>query len=383
LLLGVSLLAASCPAGGWVKGTGEVDIVRSVEKRVEGLESFSSMTGDGSLSIGAGPKEGYRADNATSSRAFILSYSGDEPLVGMKRIEMGSAFSGTRTSILEAFSATEMEREETTALGTGGSQLVGTNTRISFNGTYMTASNLHQIFARDVSSHQKYSGTFDIDSSIKFGDLADRKPAIELAVVPEACTVEVGAPVTRNYTVANIGNLPVRGITLVDSRVGAVPLDRPDLNPGETATATSSFIVAREDLPGPLNDSVRATAADFQGNQASAAAVATLNLIAPPLNLTVAANRSCADIGDTVAYTCRVENVADLPVTVLNLTPSVGGPIPINLTLMPNESINLSANQTVVETIPPDHLNNSVSVSGITSEGERVRSYVELVLQPC
>lgn len=382
LLLGVGLLAASCPAGGWVSGTGEVDISRSVENRMDGFESFNSMTGDGSLQIGAS-KEGHNLDNnGTSSKAFSLSYSGDAPLVGIKRIEIGSPFSGTRTSILEAFSATEMEKEEMTVLGAGGSELVGTDTRISFNGTYMTASNMHQVFARDVSSHQRYTGTFEIDSSIQFGDLADRRPAIELSVVPGFCSVEVGAEVTRNYTIANVGTLPVQGITLVDSRVGPVPFSRADLNPGETATATSSFIVAREDLPGPLNDSIQATAADFQGNLAQDSKAATVRLI-PQLDLTVTASRSCADIGEVVVYTYNVENLGDLPITVLNLTDSVGGgPVFINLTLMPDERINLSANQTV-EMPLSDHLNNSVSVSGITSEGERVRCFAEFVLQPC
>jgi len=270
-----------------------------------------------------------------------------------------------------------------TVLGAGGSELVGTDTRISFNGTYMTASNMHQVFARDVSSHQRYTGTFEIDSSIQFGDLADRRPAIELSVVPGFCTVEVGAEVTRNYTIANVGTLPVQGITLVDSRVGPVPLSRADLNPGETATATSSFIVSREDLPGPLNDSIQATAADFQGNLAQDSKAATVRLILPKLDLTVTASRSCADIGEVVVYNYNVENLGDLPITVLNLTDSVGGgPVFINLTLMPDERINLSANQTV-EMPLSDHLNNSVSVSGITSEGERVRSVAEFVLQPC
>ena len=384
LLLGVSLLAASCPASGWVSGTGKVDISRSIENRLEGFESFNTLIGNGSLSMGTGSKEVHKPDNRTSSNVFSLTYSGDVPLVGLKRIEMGSALSGTKTSILEAFSATEMEKEETTALGRGGSQLVGTDTKISFNGTYMTSSNMHQVFTRDVSSHQRYTGTFEIDSMIQFGDLADRKPAIDLAVIPEFCSVEVGAEVTRNYSVANIGTVPVQGITLVDSRVGPVPLSRADLRPGEIVSAASSFVVGREDLPGPLNDTIQATAVDYQGNLASATAVASLNLIAPNLNLTVTASQPCADIGDEITYTYRIENVGDLAIAGLNLTDSIGGgPVSTNLTLMPGECLNLTANQTVEGTDLPGHLNNSVSVSGITSAGELVESFAEFVLQPC
>jgi uncharacterized repeat protein (TIGR01451 family) len=385
LLLGVGLLLASGPAGGWVSGTGTVDISRSVVNSMDEFEFYSAMSGNGNLDMGAGAKGFSKFEDGASARTARLSYSGNVPLVGLKRVERGSLLSGTRTSVEEAFSATEIEKEETTRVGSGDSQLVGTDTKLSFNGTYMTSSNMHQPFSTDISSHQRFTGNFEIDKMISFGGLADRRPSIALAVLPEESFAEAGAVVTRNYEVANIGNVPVQGLTLIDSRAGPVTLSKADLNPGEVASAAASFIVPEEDLPGPQNDSVQVTGVDFQGNLAAASAVATVNLIDPwGLNLTVIPVQQCAAVGEVVTYIYSIENVGDFAIVELNLTDSIGGgPIAINATLQPKERLNLTANRTMSEMDLPGPLTNIVSVSGINSVGEMVESSAEAVLQPC
>jgi uncharacterized repeat protein (TIGR01451 family) len=385
LFLGVCLLLASGPADGWVNGTGAVDISRSVVNRMEGFEYYNAMAGDGSLEIGHAAKDVSKSGNVLGTRTTRLSYSGDVPLVGQKRVERGSLFSGTKTSIEEAFSATEIEKEQTTSIGSDNSQLVGTDTKLSFNGTYMTSSNMHQLFSTDISSHQRFTGNLEINSQISFGGLADRKPSIALVVGPEVSFAEVGALVTRNYEVANTGTVPVQGLTLVDSRVGPVALSKTNLNPGEVASAVASFTILDEDLPGPLEDSVQVNGVDFQSNPAVASAAATVNLIGPwDLNLTVTATQPCATAGDVVTYIYTIENVGDFAISELNLTDSIGGgPIAINATLLPKESIALTANRAVNETDLLGPLTNSVSVSGFNSMGEMVGSSAVVVLQPC
>lgn len=384
LFLG-AMLFASIPAAGWVSGTGVVDISRSVVNRMEGFEYYNAMAGDGSLDMGLGAKDVSKPGNELGTRAIKLSYSGDVPLVGQKRVESGSLFSGTKTSIEEAFSATEIEKEQTTSIGSGDSQVVGTNTKLSFNGTYMTSSNMHKLFSTDISSYQRYTGNFEIDKEISFGGLADRRPEIALIVSPEASFAEVGASVTRNYEVANSGRVPVQGLTLIDSRVGLVSLSKTTLNPGEVASAVASFPVLYEDLPGPLNDSIRVHGVDFQSNPAVASAFATMNLIRPwGLNLTVTATSPCAQAGDVVTYIYTIDNIGDLAISELNLTDSIGsGIIPINITLSPKESIVLTANRTFTETDLPGPLTNSVAVLGFNSMGEMVGSSTELVLPTC
>jgi len=385
LLLGVGLLLSSGPAFGWVSGTGTVDISRSVVNRMEEFEYFSAMSGDGNLAIGHGAKEVSKFANGDSARTSRLSYSGNSPLVGLKRIERGSLFGGTKTSIEEAFSATEIEKEETTRVSSENSQYVGTDTKLSFTGTYMTSSKMHQSFSTDISSHQRFTGNFEIDNMISFGGLADRRPSIALVVRPEESFAEVGAMVTRNYEVTNTGSVPVQGLTLVDSRVGAVALSKTDLHPGDTASAVASFIVLEEDLPGPFDDSVQVNGVDLQGNPAVASAAPTVNLISLwGLNLTVIPIQQCAKAGEVVTYIYTIENVGDFAIGELNLTDSINGePIAINVTIQPKESIVLTANRTVIETDLQGHLTNRVAVSGFNSMGEMAGGSAEVALQPC
>lgn len=384
LLLGVGLLLSVGPALGWVDGTGTVEVSRSVVNRMEEFEHYSAMRGDGSLALGRGSDGASNFGISDPSKTASLSYTGDAPLVGLKRIERGSLFSGTKTSIMEAFSATEIEKEETTGIRSGGSQLVGTENKLSFNGTYVTSSNMHQIFAADISSHQRYSGKFEIVNTISFGSLTDRKPAISLSVLPEETTAGVGEAATRNYEVVNTGTVPVQGLALVDSRIGPVPLTKTSLNPGDSAFAVSSFIVQEEDLPGPLADSAEVRGFDLEGNQAVASAAATVKLISPGLNLSIIPLQSCAAAGEVVTYLYEIENAGEFAISGLNLTDSIsGGPIAINATLLPGESIALRADGGVIETDLQGPLNNSVTVTGLNSAGEMVGSSAVVVLQPC
>ena len=382
LLLGVSFIVASGIAGGWVSGTGEVDISRSVVNRIDDYEYYSTMAGDGSLQMGHIAKGSKNLEKGIFSGGLSLSYSGDIPLVGVKRIETGSPFRGTKTTFQEAFSATEMEREEMTRMG---SSVVATDTKLAFNGTYVTSSNSHQAFVRDISSHQRYTGTFEINNMIQFGSLADRRPALAVTILPQECFAEAGALVTRNYAVVNTGTVPVRGLDLVDSRFGPVLLSRTELSPGEVATGSLSFPLGEEALPGPQRDSVVVTAVDFQGNVAEATATATVNLIpARGLNLTVKACEACVRPGEIVTYVYAVENSGDLPIFDINLTDSISSsPIAVNLTLMPGEGLNLTTNRTVREADLPGPLKNVVSAAGINSEGELVGRTREVILLPC
>jgi uncharacterized repeat protein (TIGR01451 family) len=384
LLLGVGLLLSVGPTLGWVDGTGTVEVSRSVVNRMEEFEYYSAMMGDGSLALGRGSDGASKAGIGDPARTISLSYSGDAPLVGLKQVESGSLFSGTKTSIMEAFSATEIEKEETTGIRSGGSQLVGTENKLSFNGTYVTSSNMHQLFAADISSHQKYSGKFEIENTISFGSLTDRRPSISLVVSPEETFAGVGEAVARNYEVVNTGTVPVQGLTLVDSRVGPLTLSKTSLNPGDSTSAVASFIVREEDLPGPLTDLVDVKGFDIEGNQAAASSAATVKLISPGLNLTIIPLQSCAAAGEVVTYIYEIENAGEFTISGLNVTDSIsGGPIAINITLLPGENIALRADGGVIEKDLQGAVNNSVTVTGLNSAGETVGSSAVAVLLPC
>lgn len=378
LILGVVLSASTGAAAGWVSGTGAIEIARSTVDRINDIEHQTALAGNGSFDMVRFERGGQGVGGV---RGLCLSYSGDVPLVGMKRIETGSALAGTKTTVQESFSASEIEKEETTSLGT---QLVGTDTKLSFNGTYVTTSNRHQIFTSDVTSRQVFSGTFDIQKEIVFGSITDLSPSITIAVSPEESSAVVGGVVTRYYQVANVGPVPVQGLVLVDSRAGPVPLSRAALNPGEVATAEFSFVVNLEDLPGPLNDAVRVMGSDLQGTAAVASAAANISLAGSHgLNLTAIPLQGCAGAGEALAFTYIIENPGDRPVGGLNLTDSFGGPLAVEETIMPYGTLNLTRDATLPETEIYGPLTITVSISGIDSADDLVYASAAVVLRPC
>ncbi|MCL4859476.1 MAG: HYR domain-containing protein, partial [Caldilineaceae bacterium] len=95
----------------------------------------------------------------------------------------------------------------------------------------------------------------------------------------------VGDTVVYQVRVTNSGSVALNTLTAVDSRLGALTLDRTSLLPGQVAVATRSYVVQASDLPGPLQSSVAVAAMSAGGNRVTGNASNTVNLAPPGLSL--------------------------------------------------------------------------------------------------
>ncbi len=163
------------------------------------LEYYNIMYGDGDLEMDTTTVEAQRAgklsgttgnDSAQPLNLYEgtrMTYSGKTPLVGVKYIHSKAFWGGIGAEVTETFSVTEMDREETTffastnpasylkdpkkiaeMLGVSPVHTVGISTRNAFNGTWETNSRMHKFFSKDVKSHERFSGKFEVEKLLKF-----------------------------------------------------------------------------------------------------------------------------------------------------------------------------------------------------------------------
>ncbi|HSD57782.1 MAG TPA: hypothetical protein VLB04_06340, partial [Methanotrichaceae archaeon] len=182
-----------------VAGTGSFEVGVSVKDRELALEYYNIMYGDGDLEMDTTTVEAQRAgklsgttgnDSAQPLNLYEgtrMTYSGKTPLVGVKYIHSKAFWGGIGAEVTETFSVTEMDREETTffastnpasylkdpkkiaeMLGVSPVHTVGISTRNAFNGTWETNSRMHKFFSKDVKSHERFSGKFEVEKLLKF-----------------------------------------------------------------------------------------------------------------------------------------------------------------------------------------------------------------------
>ncbi len=181
-----------------VTGTGTFEVGVSVKDRTIALEYSNFMYGDGDLEMDTGTVEAQRAaklpgmDNGTSVPLNLwegsrITYSGKTPMVGMKYIHSKAFWGGIGAEITESYSVTEMDREDASyfastnpasyitdpraiqeMLKNSPVHTVAITTRNSFNGTWQTDARMHKMFSKDIKAHELFSGTFDVEKTIKF-----------------------------------------------------------------------------------------------------------------------------------------------------------------------------------------------------------------------
>ncbi len=72
------------------------------------------------------------------------------------------------------------------------------------------------------------------------------------------------------YTVTNGGNVTINDLSLSDDKLGALSLSASTLDPGDSATASASYIVTIADLPGPIVNTATAEGTSSDGQSISA-----------------------------------------------------------------------------------------------------------------
>jgi hypothetical protein len=181
-----------------VSGTGTIDIGVSVIDKTIALEYVNVLNGDGDFEYDSTQATAERAsnikatiDNKTRPVNLLdtvkMTYSGKVPLVGTKYIHSNAFYGGIGAQISEFISVTELDKtQDTYFASTDPSQSiqdlikkqamrdtslvhsVGMDTKMSFNGTWVTDAKWHKMFYKNVKIHEAFTGKFDVEKTLRF-----------------------------------------------------------------------------------------------------------------------------------------------------------------------------------------------------------------------
>jgi uncharacterized repeat protein (TIGR01451 family) len=143
-------------------------------------------------------------------------------------------------------------------------------------------------------------------------------------------TLSVGETITYVYTVTNTGETLLTDLSLVDDRLGEIPLSRTTLAPWERVTGSFSVTITEADLPGPFMNTVVVTAIDPSKKTVTDSDTLVLFDLSSDgaLTLLKTSGTTEAAVGDTITYTYTIANTGDVMLTDLVLTDDHIGEIP-------------------------------------------------------
>jgi uncharacterized repeat protein (TIGR01451 family) len=238
----------------------------------------------------------------------------------------------------------------------------------------------------------------------------DQNPAISL--VKSAAvggTGAVGDQITYTFTVTNTGNVTVSAIEIDDATIGVsgLAITPSTLAPGQTGTATATYMIAQADLDnGSITNTATATGTDPNGDPVSDDSDAGTDPDGNPIddpetvdsdgdgdpgndptvtNLTQnpalyvskvgvldLGSNGVPDIGDVINYTIVVTNTGN--VTISNITLADPNADPGSISCTPAEAFTLapgeSATCTAVHTLNADDLETRVVINVATATGQ-------------
>jgi|GEM_PF-2299706 len=177
-----------------VSGTGRVESAMAIRDSRLALAYDDALSGDGDIDLSSVQAMSEKAGklqrsvpslsetNKSSMNFFEASkidFRGDTPLTGSKSIRSDSLQGGMGASIEESFQADKIEKDQAAYFGSTsnatGAQVAGIDTNSSFNGTMEAAQNVHKIFEKDLRSHSRFSGKFDLERNVKIHQNATEK----------------------------------------------------------------------------------------------------------------------------------------------------------------------------------------------------------------
>ncbi|OPY51709.1 MAG: hypothetical protein A4E49_02111 [Methanosaeta sp. PtaU1.Bin112] len=198
--------------------------------------------------------------------------------------------------------------------------------------------------------------------------------SISVTKVPSSTTAAVGEQVTYTYTVENTGSISISGLALNDDKLGKVAIDRNSLAPGESATGAVTYTVLESDLPGPITNTVTATATDGLRTPLTATATASVALTyTASMSVDKVPSSTEARVGDRLTYTYTIVNTGDVTLSGLAMSDDkIGAITPAKTTLASGETTTATATYTVLETDLPGPLTNIVTVTATDSQNQPV-----------
>ncbi|MDY7076473.1 MAG: hypothetical protein SXV54_06060, partial [Chloroflexota bacterium] len=120
-------------------------------------------------------------------------------------------------------------------------------------------------------------------------------------------------------------------------------------------------------------NTVTATVEDDEGNEVTDSASASVNVIAPAIQVVKEASVGTASVSETITYTYTVENIGDVNLTDVRARDDRLGDIVLGSTVLaPGESTTGIARYLVVESDLPGPITNTVTVTGTPPASEDV-----------
>ena len=103
--------------------------------------------------------------------------------------------------------------------------------------------------------------------------------AIAVSKLASVATANIGDLIVYTFRLINTGTVDLSALTAVDDRLGPVALDASAPTPGAVSTGMLTYTVQAGDLPGPLVNTVTASALSVGGNAIQAQAATAIPLV--------------------------------------------------------------------------------------------------------
>jgi uncharacterized repeat protein (TIGR01451 family) len=233
------------------------------------------------------------------------------------------------------------------------------------------------------------SGTSPAGNVVDANDMAvvilTSQPAIHVSKTANVNQAGVGQVITYTYTVMNVGDVTLTGVTAVDTPLGPVPLLTDTLDSLATTTGVLTYTVTESDLPGPLTNSVLASGLPPVGEAVTGTDDLSVDLISQiGLVVDLTAAPLLARPGDAITYTISLFNSGDVTLHDLSGAATVGGGFTLPNSLAPGETITTSYGYTVLAADLPGPLTNVVTITAVPTANDpiTVTTAVSVTLQP-
>ncbi|TPW77637.1 DUF7507 domain-containing protein [Schumannella soli] len=270
-------------------------------------------------------------------------------------------------------------------------------------GATVTATATHRIIQTEVDAGRSESPATTTGTSTRGTKVTSTSTAgIDIASKPAMTLVKKGtvggsggvnAPISYGFTITNTGNVSLSLIALVDSLPGVSapsfkwpdPVEPGVLQPGEVATATSTYSITQADVDaGSVTNTATASGKPPIGDTifvSSGQVVTAVAAPAPSISVTQTATPTTGvKVGDQVTFTVTGTNNGNVTLGSVTLADSLGGlgtPVPT----WPGQQRTLAVGQTVTWQIPytvtqadvdAGAIQNIATVSGTSPKGVAV-----------
>jgi uncharacterized membrane protein len=203
-------------------------------------------------------------------------------------------------------------------------------------------------------------------------------PAIRVTKTASPPTYTLGTEITYGYTVTNIGDVTLRNVHVIDSRLGVIACTPTILAPTASATCLAGHHTATQaDVDaGSIHNTVTATGTGPGGstpkNEAEQTVYATH---APGIKVTKEVSPETYTEGTPITYKYTVENIGNVTLHDIHVTDDPLGPVTCPLTsLAPGQSMTCTDKTHTATTadVAAKHIHNEVTATGTPPIGRPV-----------